>query len=149
MVVERKVTRFTRFLDVDFGRLSLLPVGPLIPQSGSSLEQSDRYSPSASSGKSTQLCGLRDLFTADQATHSLKLLFEQSDVVAACGPRVLNAAFLEASEPLGTVAGVRRTSLATTEFCTELTRLSNAVAVVFGRSHPFHDAPPQFTGSIR
>jgi hypothetical protein len=84
------------------------------------------------------LGGSRGLFTGDQTTHSLKFLFEQSDVVAACRPRGLGPAFLEASEPLGTVAGVRRTSLATTEFCTELTRLSNAVAVVFGSSHPFH-----------
>jgi hypothetical protein len=84
------------------------------------------------------LGGSRGLFIGDQTTHSLKFLFEQSDVVAACRPRGLGAAFLEASEPLGTVAGVRRTSLATTEFCTELTRLSNAVAVVFGSSHPFH-----------
>jgi len=77
------------------------------------------------------------------------LFFKQPDLLAAYGPRGLGPAFLEASEPLGTVAGVRRTSLATTEFCTELTRLSNAVAVVFRSSHPFHDAPLQFTGSIR
>jgi len=84
------------------------------------------------------LGGLRGLFTGDQTTHSLKFLFEQSDMVAARRPRGLGPAFLEASEPLGAVAGVRPTSLATTEFCTELTRLSNAVAVVFGSSHPFH-----------
>jgi hypothetical protein len=64
------------------------------------------------------LGGLRDLFTGDQAAHGFEFFFEQLDLVAACGSRGLSPRFLEAGEPLGAVAGVRRTTLATTTFCT-------------------------------